>query len=50
MYWNANIEHPGDYKDLEKTPDAITSMPRQASRNSVHLARHLAEHQYPPSG
>jgi multimeric flavodoxin WrbA len=49
VYWNANIEHPADYRDLEKVPDAVASMLRQATRDSTHLARHLAEQGYPPA-
>jgi multimeric flavodoxin WrbA len=47
VYWNANIESPGDYKDLPGVPDAVAAMIDAAARNSAHLARLLAQHRYP---
>ncbi|MGQ0481661.1 MAG: flavodoxin family protein [Pseudonocardia sp.] len=48
-YWNANIDNPSDYRDLEKTPDAVTAMIGKAAANTAHLARLLAGHGYPPA-
>lgn len=48
VYWNANIERPSDYQDLDKIPDAVASMMRLAVGNTAHLAHALAADTYPP--
>ncbi|MFE0024441.1 flavodoxin family protein [Amycolatopsis sp. NPDC059021] len=47
-YWNGEAMKPGDYQDLDETPDAVISTNSTAARNAVHLARLLREHPYPP--
>jgi multimeric flavodoxin WrbA len=47
VYWNANIDSPGDYQDLPGAPDAVATMIDSAARNSAHLARLLTRHRYP---
>jgi multimeric flavodoxin WrbA len=46
-YWNAEAMNPTDYKDLEKTPEAVQSATAALARNAAHLARLLRGHQYP---
>lgn len=41
VYWNANIENPSDYKDLDDIPDAVASMVSKATVQSTHIARLL---------
>jgi multimeric flavodoxin WrbA len=46
-YWNGQAMHTVDYKDLDKTPDAVRSANATVARNAVHLARLLAQGPYP---
>jgi multimeric flavodoxin WrbA len=46
-YWNSEAMNPVDYKDLEKTPEAVRSTTANLARNAAHLARLLRSHQYP---
>jgi multimeric flavodoxin WrbA len=47
VYWNANIENPSDYMDLDSIPDAVASMMSKATTQSAHLARLLRGENYP---
>lgn len=40
---------PGEYQDLDKTPEAVESTNSTLARNAVHLADLLREHRYPAS-
>lgn len=46
-YWNNEAMNPGDYKDLDETPEAVASTNATAAANAVHLARLLRGAQYP---
>ncbi|MFC7464966.1 flavodoxin family protein [Brachybacterium sp. GCM10030252] len=48
-YWNGEAMTPGDYKDLEKVPDAVASTNSTLAANAAHLAQLLSERQYPGS-
>jgi multimeric flavodoxin WrbA len=48
VYWNANIDNPTDYLDLDAIPDAVASMMSKATTQSAHLARLLRGENYPP--
>lgn len=47
-YWNGEAMHGEDYKDLESTPDTVSSTTRKLAANAAHLARLLRHEQYPP--
>ncbi|WP_219419335.1 flavodoxin family protein [Pseudonocardia nigra] len=47
VYWNGEAMTPGDYKDLEETPEAVSSTMSTLAANAAHLARLLKERQYP---
>jgi multimeric flavodoxin WrbA len=47
VYWNGEAMSGTDYKDLEDTPEAVTSVLRTMSNNAAHLARLLKQSQYP---
>jgi multimeric flavodoxin WrbA len=47
VYWNGEAMSGTDFKDLEETPEAVTSVLRTMSTNAAHLARLLKESQYP---
>ena len=40
-YWNGAAMEKTDYKDLDKTPDAVVSATKMAAANAAHLARLL---------
>lgn len=46
-YWVGEAMRKTDFKDLEKTPEAVASAAAMAARNAVHLARFLGENRYP---
>ncbi|MGW6486787.1 flavodoxin family protein [Streptomyces sp. NPDC055056] len=48
-YWVGEAQHGTDYQDLKETPDTVTSTTHTLAVNTVHLARQLADHPYPPS-
>ncbi|MFD6492368.1 flavodoxin family protein [Streptomyces sp. NPDC059944] len=48
-YWVGEAQHGTDYRDLKETPDTVTSTTHRLAVNTVHLARQLADHPYPPS-
>lgn len=48
-YWNGEAMKPGDYRDLDETPEAVESTNAILARNAVHLANLLRNHHYPPS-
>jgi multimeric flavodoxin WrbA len=48
-YWNGEAMHRTDFKDLDKTPDAVASTTRALATNAAHLAYVLKTHPYPPS-
>lgn len=48
-YWNSEAMNPQDYKDLERTPEAVAGTTSAVARNAAHLARLLAAQQYPAS-
>lgn len=47
VYWNGEAMTPGDYQDLDETPDAVASTMAALGRNTAHLARLLRGSQYP---
>ncbi|MAD36254.1 flavodoxin family protein [Tistrella sp.] len=50
VYWVGEAMGKTDYKDLPAMPDKIGTTIDLAARNVLHLARLLAENQYPPDG
>ena len=38
-----------DYRDLDKTPSAVSDATAMAARNAAHLAALLEESTYPPA-
>jgi multimeric flavodoxin WrbA len=46
-YWVGEAMGSTDYKDLDKTPEAVDKSIRMLARNTAHLARLLAEKPYP---
>lgn len=46
-YWSGETMTPGDYNDLDETPETVTSTIATLSRNAVHLARALQRENYP---
>lgn len=50
VYWVGEAMGKTDYKDLPAMPDKIATTIDLAARNVLHLARLLAENQYPPDG
>jgi multimeric flavodoxin WrbA len=46
-YWNGEAMHTVDYKDLDGTPDEVSSATATLARNTAHLAALLSEHPYP---
>ncbi|MAM72706.1 flavodoxin family protein [uncultured Tistrella sp.] len=50
VYWVGEAMGKTDYKDLPAMPDKIGTTIDLAARNVLHLARLLAENQYPPHG
>ncbi len=49
-FWVGEAMHGADYKDLERTPDAVDNATRMMARNAMHLARLLAANPYPGEG
>lgn len=47
VYWNGEAMHTTDYKDLEETPEKVSSAIGTATRNAAHLARLLKAQEYP---
>ena len=47
VYWNGEAMQTIDYKDLDETPEAVSSAIATASRNAAHLARQLTAQAYP---
>lgn len=46
-YWNGEAMHTVDFKDLDETPQEVADATATLARNSAHLAKLLAEQQYP---
>ncbi|UJW29319.1 NAD(P)H-dependent oxidoreductase [Saccharothrix sp. AJ9571] len=46
-YWNGEAMTPGDYNDLDSTPDAVASTNATLARNAAHLATLLKSTPYP---
>ena len=49
VYWNGEAMTTTDYKDLDETPEAVTSTLATMSANAAHLAALLKERGYPPA-
>ncbi|CNL20178.1 manganese transport protein mntH [Mycobacterium tuberculosis] len=47
VYWNGEAMQTVDYKDLDETPEAVSSAIATASRTAAHLARQLTAQAYP---
>lgn len=47
VYWNGEAMQAVDYKDLDETPEAVSSAITTAARNAAHLAQQLATQAYP---
>ncbi|MEZ7755849.1 NAD(P)H-dependent oxidoreductase [Microbacterium paraoxydans] len=47
VYWNGEAMQTVDYKDLDETPEAVSSAIATATRNAAHLARQLTAQPYP---
>lgn len=47
VYWNGEAMQTVDYKDLDETPEAVSSAITTAARNAAHLAQQLATQAYP---
>lgn len=50
VYWNGEAMQKIDYKDLEKTPDKVTSTISTVAANAAHLATALKASPYPSAG
>ena len=46
-YWNGEAMLPGDYNDLDETPEAVASTNATAASNAAHLARAMRTQVYP---
>ncbi|WP_282783643.1 MULTISPECIES: NAD(P)H-dependent oxidoreductase [unclassified Nocardia] len=46
-YWNDQAMGGTDYKDLDQVPEAVAATTATLARNAAHLARLLAERNYP---
>lgn len=46
-YWVGEAMQTVDYRDLDETPEAVSSATTTLARNAVHLATLLREHPYP---
>lgn len=46
-YWNGEAMQTVDYKDLDRTPDAVAAATAAAASNAAHLARLLRDAPYP---
>lgn len=49
-YWNGEAMHSTDYKDLDTTPETVTSTTTSLAANAAHLATVLKASAYPPAG
>ncbi|WP_431790833.1 flavodoxin family protein [Microbacterium paraoxydans] len=47
VYWNGEAMQTVDYKDLDETPEAVSSAIATATQNAAHLARQLTAQAYP---
>ena len=47
VYWNGEAMQTVDYKDLDETPEAVSSAIATATRNAAHVARQLTAQAYP---
>jgi multimeric flavodoxin WrbA len=47
VYWNGEAMQTVDYRDLDETPEAVSSAIATATRNAAHLARQLTAQAYP---
>jgi hypothetical protein len=47
VYWNGEAMSGVDYKDLDKTPEAVTGTTATPAANAAHLTRQLAAEPYP---
>ncbi|RUQ06895.1 flavodoxin [Microbacterium sp. HSID17254] len=47
VYWNGEAMQTVDYKDLDETPEAVSSAIATATRNAAHLARQLTAQAHP---
>ncbi|SDS10961.1 flavodoxin family protein [Microbacterium paraoxydans] len=47
VYWNGEAMQTVDYKDLDETPEAVSSAIATATRNAAHLAQQLTAQAYP---
>lgn len=47
VYWNGEAMSGVDYKDLDKTPDAVATTTATLAANAAHLARRLVAEPYP---
>ncbi|GAA1857655.1 NAD(P)H-dependent oxidoreductase [Pseudonocardia ailaonensis] len=47
VYWNGEAMQGVDYKDLDRTPDAVATTTATLAANAAHLARLLGAQQYP---
>lgn len=46
-YWNGEAMQTVDYKDLDRTPEAVAAATAAAASNAAHLARLLRDAPYP---
>lgn len=46
-YWNDQAMGSTDYRDLDETPCAVAAATSTLARNAAHLARSLADQNYP---
>ena len=49
VYWNGEAMHTTDYKDLDKTPDAVAKTTASLAANAAHLASLLKGNGYSPA-
>lgn len=49
VYWNGEAMTTTDFKDLDETPEAVTSAITTMTANAVHLATYLKDAPYPPA-
>lgn len=50
VYWNGEAMHTTDYKDLQQTPEKVSTSITTSLTNAVHLAALLRGSAYPVSG
>jgi multimeric flavodoxin WrbA len=49
VYWVGEAMQTTDYKDLDQTPDAVTSTTKSLAIQTTHLARLLKNNPFPPT-